>query len=111
MMTQPIQTLENLTSETTPAGGNAGTKTGMSAWAPFKRLIESVRANFRLRAAEAQLVRMTDRELADLGLNRSDIPFAIRRANDEAVAGVAPLIGRTTASAQAANENLRHIAA
>jgi uncharacterized protein YjiS (DUF1127 family) len=111
MMTQPIQTLENLTSETTPAGGNAGTKTGIFAWAPFKRLFEAVRADFRLRAAEAQLVRMTDRELADLGLNRSDIPFAIRRANDAAVAGVAPLIGRTTASSQAAIENLRHIAA
>lgn len=111
MMTQPIQTFENLTSETTPAGGNAEIKTGFAARirAPFKRLIESVKADFRLRTAEAELFRMSDRELADVGLSRSDIPFAVRRGAD--VVGEAPAIGRTTAAAQAANENLRHIAA
>jgi uncharacterized protein YjiS (DUF1127 family) len=112
MMTQPIQTFENLTSETTPAGGNAKTKIGFAARirAPFKRLVESVKADFRLRTAEAELLRMSDRELADLGLSRSDIPFAVRRGA-EMVAGEAPAIGCATASAQAANENLRHIAA
>jgi uncharacterized protein YjiS (DUF1127 family) len=112
MMTQPIQTFQNLTSETTPAGGNTNTKTGFAAWirAPFKRLVESVKADFRLRAAEAELFRMSDRELADVGLSRGDIPFAVRRGA-ETVAGDAPAIGRATAAAQAANENLRHIAA
>ena len=112
MMTQPIQTFENLTSETTPAGGNAEIKTGFAARlrAPFKRLVESVKADFRLRTAEAELLRMSDRELADLGLSRSDIPFAVRRGAD-VVTGEVPAIGRTTAAAQAANENLRHIAA
>ena len=111
MMTQPIQTFENLTSETTPAGGNA-IKTGFAARirAPFKRLVESVKADFRLRTAEAELFRMSDRELADVGLSRSDIPFAVRRGVD-VVAGESPAIGRTTVAAQAANENLRHIAA
>lgn len=112
MMTQPIQTFENLTSETTPAGGNAITKTGFTAWigSPFKWLVESVKADFRLRAAEAELFRMSDRELADVGLARADIPFAVRH-NVAEVAGETPSIGRTTAAAQAANENLRHIAA
>jgi uncharacterized protein YjiS (DUF1127 family) len=93
-------------------GGNAEIKTGFAARirAPFKRLIESVKADFRLRTAEAELFRMSDRELADVGLSRSDIPFAVRRGA-EMVAGEAPAIGCATASAQAANENLRHIAA
>jgi uncharacterized protein YjiS (DUF1127 family) len=113
MMSQPIQTLQNLTSETTPAGGNVSNRFGLFQWirTPFRHLISAVKADFRLRAAEAQLFRMTDRELADVGLSRGDIPFAVRRANDEAVTGEAPMIGSTTAAARAANENLRHIAA
>lgn len=113
MMTQPIRTLQNLTSETTPAGGNASSRIGLSRWirAPFKSLFAAVKADFRLRAAEAQLFRMTDRELADVGLSRGDIPFAVRRANEEPATGETPMIGSATAAARAANENLRHIAA
>jgi uncharacterized protein YjiS (DUF1127 family) len=140
MMTQPIQNFENLTSET-PAGGNALSKTGFShetrrlieadarytratviadevtdavSWvrAQVKRLIARVRADFRLRTAEAQLFRMSDRELADLGLCRSDIPYAVREAAaDEAAAGETPLIAAADAT-QPANQNLRrHVAA
>ena len=140
MITQPIQKFENLTSETTPAGGNALANVGFShedrrliemnaryaraatvadkvsdavLWvgAQFKRLVESVRADFRLRAAEAQLHRMTDRELADLGLSRTDIPFAIRAAaTDAMVAGEAPLIAAASGARAAANQNLRQAA-
>lgn len=140
MMTQPIQKFENLTSET-PAGGNALSKIGFSheerrlieadaryaraavvadeitdaiLWvrAQVKRLAAGVKANFRLRAAEAQLFRMSDRELADLGLCRSDIPYAVREAAaDEAAAGETPLIA-TADAARPANQNLRrHVAA
>jgi uncharacterized protein YjiS (DUF1127 family) len=139
MMTQPIQTLQNLTSETTPAGGNALAKIGLShehrrmiemdarygraaaiadalsnaiLWVgvQYKRLAEAVKADFRLRAAESQLFRMSDRELADLGLSRADIPFAVRRAADEAVTGETPVIAGAAAG-KPANQNLRHVAA
>jgi uncharacterized protein YjiS (DUF1127 family) len=139
MMTQPIQTFKNLTSETTPAGGNAS-KIGFShedrrevemdarharaavvgggisgavlwAWAQIKRVVAAVRADFQLRAAEAQLFRMTDRELADLGLCRADIPFAIRKAAaSETATGETPLIAGATGAVAAANQNLRRAA-
>ena len=40
----------------------------------WHRLVAGIKADFKLRAAEAQLLRMSDRELADIGLDRSDIP-------------------------------------
>lgn len=133
MMTQPIRTFKDLSSETAPAGGNA--KSGMSfedrrllemrartvraqliadglvdalLWMgrQWRRLIDGIRTDFRLRAAEAQLYRMTDRELADLGLARSDIHFAVR----EAAHGVAPEVGRFDGNMDAANQNLRRAA-
>jgi uncharacterized protein YjiS (DUF1127 family) len=139
MLTQPIQRFQNLTSETTPAGGNALAKIGFShedhrlietnaryarattvadkisdaiLWvqAQFKRLADAVRIDFRLRAAEAQLYSMTDRELADVGLSRTDIPFAVRAAAAEEVAGEAPLLAVATGARAAANQNLRHAA-
>lgn len=135
MMTQPIQMFESLTSETTPAGRNDMAKVGFSvadrqmielraryARAEFvanaigdallwlgrrwDRLVAGVKADFKLRAAEAQLLRMTDRELADLGLARGDIQFAVR----EAAEGVAPRFDTVTASMVAANQNLHRAA-
>ena len=107
MMTQPIRTLNNLTSETSPAGGNDISKFSLSfeerrllylraryaraevlgnalgdmiLWLrrTFGRLTAGIKENYKLRAAETQLNRMTDRELADLGLCRADIAFAVR---------------------------------
>jgi uncharacterized protein YjiS (DUF1127 family) len=109
MMTQPIRTLNNLNSETSPAGGNdiaklslplsfeerhllhlraryaraevlANALGDMILWLrrSFGRLTAGIRENYKLRAAETQLNRMTDRELADLGLCRADIAFAVR---------------------------------
>ena len=105
MMTQPIRTFQNLTSET--AGGNADTgyavgfahadqrrleREARFARAVFlidaglwlarlvKRAVVAVKTDFKLRAAEAQLYRMSDRELSDLGLCRADIPFAVRES-------------------------------
>ncbi|MFO1086315.1 MAG: DUF1127 domain-containing protein [Reyranellaceae bacterium] len=107
MMTQPIRTLNNLSSETSPAGGNdiakftlsfeerrlldlraryaraellANALGDMILWLrrTFGRLTAGIKENTKLRAAETQLNRMTDRELADLGLCRADIAFAIR---------------------------------
>jgi uncharacterized protein YjiS (DUF1127 family) len=116
MMTQPIQKFKNLSSETTPAGGNAyadtvGGKVALWMGTKFKHLVETVRADFRLRAAEAQLYRMSDRELADFGLARIDIPFAVRRtAMNETVEGETPRIAGGAGAIQAANQNLRRAA-
>jgi hypothetical protein len=140
MITQPIQRFENLTSETTPAGGNALAKIGFShedrrliemnaryaraatvadkvsdaiLWigAQFKRFLDAARGDFRLRAAEAQLYRMTDRELADVGLSRADIPFAVRAGTaDETVIGEVPLVAVAAGAGAAANQHLRHAA-
>ena len=133
MMTQPIQTFENLTSETS-AGGNDLTKLGFSfedrrlierraAYAraalladvltegllwlnrKAKRVVEAVKADYKLRAAEAQLFRMSDRELSDLGLSRAEIPFAVREAQVE---GVMPEFDAAhVAAVSAANRNER----
>ena len=113
MMTQPIQKFQKLTSEVS-AGGNDLTKLGFSfddrrlierraryaraalvadgltealLWLnrQAKRAWEAIKADYRLRAAEAQLFRMSDRELADLGLSRAEIPFAVREAQVEGV--------------------------
>ena len=135
MMTQPIQMFENLTSETSPAGGNDIAKTTLSfeerrilelraryaraemvangladalLWLgrQFNRFVAAIRTDFKLRAAEAQLFRMSDRELADIGLCRGDIHFAIR---EPAAEGIAPEVAHAR-SAPAANENLRRVA-
>ncbi len=131
MMTQPIQMFENLTSETAPAGGNV-TKTGFShderrvlelharyarsqmlanvitdaiLWVGrlYQRSTAALKADFRLRAAEAQLYRMGDRELADLGLCRGDIPFAVREA--AAAEGIAPQFDAHAGTIAPANQN------
>ena len=130
MMTQPIVIFKDLTSETAPAGGNVS-KTGFShedrarlelnaryarsqmianlltdaiVWVAgqYKSGAAALKANFKLRAAEAQLFRMSDRELADLGLCRADIPFAVREAASE---GVSPEFQTHTAPVVAANRN------
>jgi uncharacterized protein YjiS (DUF1127 family) len=135
MMTQPIQVFENLTSETSPAGGNALTKMGFSfedrrlierearfaraavvaetvtdalLWArrQFNRVTAGIKANFRLRNAEAQLFRMSDRELSDLGLCRADIHFAVREMNE----GVMPQFDVVGEHATPANQNIRRAA-
>lgn len=135
MMTQPIQVFENLTSETSPAGGNALTKMGFSfedrrlierearfaraavvadavtdavVWLrrQLNRLTAGIRADFRLRQAEAQLFRMSDRELSDLGLCRADIPFAVREANE----GVMPQFDAVGGHVTPANQNVRRAA-
>ena len=133
MMTQPIQTFENLTSETS-AGGNDLTKLGFSSddrrlierrarlaraalladslteglmWLgrQAKRVVDAVKADYKLRAAEAQLFRMSDRELGDLGLSRAEIPFAVCEAQVE---GVMPQVDAAHAAAvSAANRNDR----
>ncbi len=131
MMTQPIQTFQKLTSET--AGGNANTEYGFGfahadrrrleqearfARAVFmidaalwlarlvKRAVLAVKADFKLHAAEAQLYRMTDRELSDLGLTRADIPFAVR----ETAEGVMPQVDAFTGYVTPANQNVRRAA-
>ncbi len=135
MMTQPIRTFEDLTSETAPAGGNDITKHSLSfddrrllemraryaraelmanslgdvlLWLgrQYGRLVAGIKADFKLRAAEGQLFRMSDRELADIGLCRSDIPFAVR----EAAVGVSPQFEEANDHVTAANQNLRRAA-
>ncbi|MDI1285909.1 MAG: DUF1127 domain-containing protein [Reyranella sp.] len=135
MMTQPIQMFENLTSETAPVGRKDITKVAFSfeerrllelraryaraelmanslgdalLWVGrrYTRLVAAFKADFKLRAAEAQLLRMTDRELADLGLARGDIPFAVR----EAAEGIAPQFDTVTGGMIAANQNLHRAA-
>jgi len=135
MMTQPIQMFENLTSETSPAGGNDIAKTTLSfedrrmlelraryaraelvangladalLWLGrlYNRLVGAIKTDFKVRAAERQLYGMTDRELADIGLCRGDIHFAIR----ETAEGVMPEIDHAAHTAASANQNLRRVA-
>lgn len=135
MMTQPIQMFENLTSETVPAGRKDDVKAGFTLadrhmielraryaraefvanslgdallWIgrQYGRLVGGIKADLKLRAAEAQLFRMSDRELADLGLARGDIQFAVR----EAAEGLAPQIDAVTGTVIAANQNLHRAA-
>lgn len=72
----------------------------------YDRLTAGIKADLKLRAAEAQLHRMTDRELSDLGLCRADIDFAVR----EAAEGVTPAFDHVAAPVTAANQNLRRAA-
>ena len=135
MMTQPIRTFKDLTSETSPAGGNDVAKANLSyedrrmlelraryaraemmansladvlLWLgrQYTRFVTAVKADFKLRAAESQLFRMSDRELADIGLCRADIHFAVR----ETAEGIVPEINHVTHSADPANQNLRRVA-
>ena len=135
MMTQPIRMFENLTSETAPAGRKDDVKAGFTLadrhmielraryaraefvanalgdallWIgrQYGRLVGGIKADLKLRAAEAQLFRMSDRELADLGLARGDIQFAVR----EAAEGIAPQIDAVTGTVIAANQNLHRAA-
>ena len=132
MMTQPIRTFKNLSSETAPAGGNEITKFSLSfeerrlldlraryaraellgnavgdmiLWLrrTFGRLTAGIKENYKLRAAETQLNRMTERELAALGLCRADIPFAIRETH-----GFRPQFDAV--DTVVANQNLRRAA-
>ena len=133
MMTQPIQMFENLTSETS-AGGKRLTKLGFSfddrrlierraryaraalladsltealLWLnrQARRVVQAIKADYKLRAAEAQLFRMSDRELSDLGLSRAEIPFAVRE-----VEGVMPQFDAVTGHVASANQNVRNAA-
>jgi uncharacterized protein YjiS (DUF1127 family) len=132
MMTQPIQIFQNLTSETTPAGGNVHPNLTVADWRlielraryaraeamanafgdaylwlgrQMRKVVSAMKEDFRLRAAESQLHRMTDRELSDLGLTRSDIHFAVREA-----VGEVPQFDAVTAQPAAANQNVRRAA-
>lgn len=70
------------------------------------KLKAALHADIRLRHAESQLYRMSDRELADMGLCRADIAFAVR----EPAEGLMPNLDPVTQGALAANENLRRVA-
>lgn len=135
MMTQPIQMFESLTSETAPAGRKDTVRAGFTiadrhmielrarhARAEFManamgdallwigrqygRFVAGIKSDLKLRAAESQLLRMTDRELADLGLARGDIPFAVR----ETAEGLEPQVDAVTGNVVAANQNLHRAA-
>jgi uncharacterized protein YjiS (DUF1127 family) len=130
MMTQPIQTFRDLSSETADGTGYGAygfahadrrrlEREARYARAIFmidaalwvgrllKRAVAAVKADFRLRAAEAQLYRMSDRELSDLGLCRADIPFAVR---ETAAEGVMPQFDVVAGHATPANQNVRRAA-
>jgi uncharacterized protein YjiS (DUF1127 family) len=72
----------------------------------FRRLGARFKAGQELRYAERQLMTMDDRGLADLGLTRGDVPFAVRRAAE----GNAPQFDEVTGYTAPANQNLRHAA-
>ncbi len=129
-MTRPIHYFDSLSSEATPAGGNAfkadfshnerkvlemraryaraemvgNVLSDAIVWVARQagRLVKAIKQDAKLRAAETQLHRMSDRELSDLGLCRADIPFAVR---DYKVEGVVPEFGNTELSPVAANQN------
>jgi len=129
MMTQPIRTFQNLTSETGKGDGYGEyvfphadrqrlerearyaraifmIDAGLWLYRLIARAVAAVKADVRLSAAEAQLHRMSDRELSDLGLCRADIPFAVR----ERVEGVMPQFDVVTGHATPANQNVRRAA-
>jgi len=72
----------------------------------YSRASTALKTNFRLRAAEAQLFRMADRELADLGLCRAEIPYAVRAAAEaETAIGETPNFEAHEAPIVPANQN------
>ena len=134
MMTQPIRYFLDLTSETAQAQQLKAPKSVFSGdeirmlelrarhvraemvgnlisdaivWVSRKVgvLHARIKADLRLRHAEAQLFRMSDRELSDLGLCRADIEFAVREAAE--VEGLAPQIDVATGTPMPANQTLR----
>lgn len=138
-MTQPIQMFENLTSETTPAGGNATVKTTYQTGSALvdRRLIELharyARAEFlanalgdavlwlRRQGGKLATAIRADFQLrhAESQLNRmsdrelSDMGLCradIAFAVREAAEGLMPNIDPMTQSAFPANENLRRVA-
>lgn len=138
-MTQPIQMFENLTSETTPAGGNATVKTTYQTGSALvdRRLIELharyARAEFlanalgdavlwlRRQGARLAAAIRADFQLrhAESQLNRmsdrelSDMGLCradIAFAVREAAEGLMPNIDPMTQGAFPANENLRRVA-
>lgn len=132
MMTQPIRTFQDLTSETAPAGGNTESNLppderhlemraryaraelvtnrlgDAMLWLgrQWRNLVDGIRTHYQVRAAQAELFGMSDRELADIGLSRSEIPFAVRQTGY----GVSPQIDGFAAQPVPANENLRRAA-
>lgn len=72
----------------------------------FHRLGTWFTAGQRLRLAERQLMSMDDRMLADLGLTRGDVPFAVRRAAQ----GDTPQFDEVAGYVAPANQNLRRAA-
>jgi uncharacterized protein YjiS (DUF1127 family) len=131
MISQPIKMFEDLTTETVARGNGYGEYYGFAhadhgrldretrfarvvfvvdgvVWLArlVQRAVAAVKADFKLRAAEAQLYRMTDRELADLGLSRGDIHFAVR----ETVEGVMPQFDAHLGHVTPANQNMRRAA-
>ena len=138
-MTQPIQMFENLTSETTPAGGNATVKTTYQTGSALvdRRLVELharyARAEFfanllgdavlwlRRQGARLAAAIRADLQLrhAEGQLNRmsdrelSDMGLCradIAFAVREAAEGLMPTIDPVTQSVFASNENLRRVA-
>ncbi|MBM3644206.1 MAG: DUF1127 domain-containing protein [Alphaproteobacteria bacterium] len=71
-----------------------------------KALAKGFAARARLVAAERQLEALDDRMLADLGVKRGDIPFAVRRAPQ----GVAPEFGGVAHVVPAANLDMHRAA-
>jgi uncharacterized protein YjiS (DUF1127 family) len=134
MMTQPIRTFETFASEPTTgvvarpklelsfddyrrleararyaraeAVSEAIVNAGFWIAGKIKAAVAAYKANLALRDSEDQLRRMSDRELADLGLNRAEIEFAVRSLAE----GVAPEIKAPALPATAANQNLRNAA-
>ena len=68
---------------------------------PYTDRLAAIKKDFKLRQAEDQLHRMSDRELSDIGLCRADIAFAVR---DAEVEGVMPPI-RTAEKVESAAAN------
>lgn len=127
MMTQPIKQFRDLSSEVASGYAEYGfdhvdrrqlEREARFARAVFlvdgviwlakliQRGVAALKADFKLRAAEAQLYRMTDRELSDLGLVRADIPFAVR----ETIEGVMPQFDAHLGHVTPANQNVRRAA-
>ncbi len=139
MMTQPIQTFEDLTSETTPAGGNATVKTiYQTGSAPLDRRLLEIRARYARAEVLANLLgdavlwlRRTGAKLAaairaDVQMRHAESQLyrmSDRELSDmglcradiafavrEAAEGLMPTIDPVTQHAVPANENLRRMA-
>jgi uncharacterized protein YjiS (DUF1127 family) len=136
MITRPIQVSSNLTREAAVRGADTGyaVRRGLISGRPpqqeagtrrvlflidaglwlasaLKRWGSALRANARMRAAEQQLYRMSNRELSDLGLCRGDIAVAVREGTvRDAATGVMPQVEAFAGYALPANQNMRQAA-